>query len=131
ILTGDWLASAYDAATRDGVRDLLDAAGNAGISFEASQLGRWDTSLLLFVSELRQSANKRGIPFDDKGLPVAAARLLSLVSAAAPAAARARHPAGVVSRVGQAALGIGDAAVSVATLVGDVMLSGGAALRGR
>jgi phospholipid/cholesterol/gamma-HCH transport system permease protein len=131
VLTGDWIASASVGAEPGSLRNILDATGNDGISFDSKQLGRWDSSLLVFVSELRQAARKRDIAFDATGLPQAAARLLALISQAAPVAARARRSSALVTRVGQAVIDAGGEAAAVTSLVGDTVLSCGTALRGR
>jgi anti-anti-sigma regulatory factor len=82
-LTGDWLASAGGLAEQ-GVVQKIVATGGKGVSFDARELGGWDSTLLVFIESLRHAARERGVPFDDTGLPPAASRLLALAAEAAP-----------------------------------------------
>lgn len=83
------------------------------------------------MARLRQQSVERGIPFDGGGLPPAAARLLALAAEAAPVATRTRAATTFVSRVGQSVIDTGVEAVSIMTLIGDTVLSGGTAVLGR
>jgi phospholipid/cholesterol/gamma-HCH transport system permease protein len=131
-LAGDWTVS-VDARVEPGsLQKILDtAAAGHGIAFDAQQLGRWDSTLLVFLASLRREAAARRIPFDDTGLPPAAARLLALTAEAVPIATRARSTNPLLSRVGQTAIDAGGEVVQVMTLVGDTLLSGGRAVRGQ
>ncbi len=94
------------------------------------RLGKWDSTLLVFLANLRREAAAGGIPFDDTGLPPAAARLLALSAEALPVARHLRTNDRLLNRVGQAAIESGGEAVEAMTLVGDTLLSGGRAMRG-
>jgi phospholipid/cholesterol/gamma-HCH transport system permease protein len=87
--------------------------------------------LLVFLATLRRAAADGGVPFDDAGLPPAAARLMALSTEAVPITKRQGSKAGILSRVGQATMDSGGEAVEVMTLVGDTLLSGGRGMRGR
>jgi phospholipid/cholesterol/gamma-HCH transport system permease protein len=131
VLTGDWIARDAASAESDAARRILDAAGNHRIAFESGKLGHWDSALLVFLLAVRQEAQERGIPFDGGGLPRAASRLLALVAEATPKAAPAPRRKTLVDRVGSAIIGDGAEALAVLDIVGDTILRGGAALRGR
>jgi phospholipid/cholesterol/gamma-HCH transport system permease protein len=129
-LTGDWTVSADNRGSGP-VQQILDtAAAGRGIAFDSQHLGQWDSTLLVFLASLRRDAVARAIPFDDTGLPPAAARLLALSAEAVPIAKRASSTNPLLSRVGQAAIDTSGEAVEVMTLVGDTLLSGGRAVRG-
>jgi len=131
-LSGDWTVTAYGGVEPGAVQQILDTASTGhGIEFDLQQLRQWDSTLLVFLAELRRASAARAIPFDDSGLPPAAARLLALSAEAIPIAKRARATNRLLSRVGQAAIDSGGEAVEVMTLVGDALLSGGRAIRGR
>jgi phospholipid/cholesterol/gamma-HCH transport system permease protein len=129
-LAGDWTADGRAAEA-----DPAPIVGRLGhgqrIAFDARALGQWDTRLLVFVAQLHQAAIERGIRFDDTGLPHAAARLLALSNEAIHVAPRARTKGAVVSRIGETVIDTGNEAVSIMTLIGDTLLTGGRAVRGR
>src|SRR5689334_13715597 len=77
-LSGDWIAREVDSPARI-PPSLLGASDIEAVLFDSSRLNRWDSSLLLFLSTLRESARKRHLAFDHKGLPAAACRLLELL----------------------------------------------------
>jgi phospholipid/cholesterol/gamma-HCH transport system permease protein len=85
----------------------------------------------VFLSGVRQASAQRGVHFDESGLPLAARRLLALLPGkAAPVAASVRRPT-IAERVGASAITGCSDFVAVMTLVGEVVLRTGAALRGR
>jgi phospholipid/cholesterol/gamma-HCH transport system permease protein len=131
-LTGDWTIAEIAGVAPDSPRQILDkASAGRGVAFDSQQLGRWDSTLLVFLASLRREAAARKIQFDDTGLPAAAARLLALSAEALPVAKRARAPNPLLSRLGHVAIGIAAEAAEVMTLVGDTLLSGGRAMRGQ
>jgi phospholipid/cholesterol/gamma-HCH transport system permease protein len=130
-LTGDWKSHRGSHGELASIPSVVDAAGRRGIAFDASQLGHWDSTLLIFIAALRHAARERDIPFDVSGLPEAASRLVSLVADAAPATRPKSASLTVVDRVGEATIDSWREAIAVTSLVGDTVLSGGAAVRGR
>ena len=134
VLSGDWIARLGNLppVTAQAMPAGLDqtASNSTGLVFDTSGLGTWDSALLVFVSELRQLTEDRGMVFDAAGLPPSASRLLALMPR--------RHPAPFVPprgtlafRVGERALGAGRELYEVSAMLGDVILGGGAAVRGR
>ena len=66
FLRGDW--TTREEAVR--VSDLpLGADHIDTLRFDSSQLGRWDSSLLVFLSTLREVLRRRAILFDQTGSP--------------------------------------------------------------
>ncbi len=101
------------------------------LSFNADELGTWDSSLLVFLAALRQHAAARRLGFDPAGLPEPAQRLLALLpqSNAGPATVRPRPF--WITRLGLAATGLVAELTNVTALVGDTVLRVSAALAGR
>jgi phospholipid/cholesterol/gamma-HCH transport system permease protein len=129
-LSHDWTTA--DSADETGwAGEVLGQTGAAGLRFDASGLGRWDSSLLVFLAALRGLAGQRQIRFDDRGLPEAARRLLALLPALAPAAAPPGVRPPLVERVGRSLLDLGGEGIAVAQLVGDQLILVGAALHRR
>lgn len=99
-LNGDWLGA--DAVIpSDQVARLLDHDGVTSVNFDCRSLRRWDSSLLLFLSELRRSSAQRHIAFEQGGFPETARKLLALLPLE-PAVAdpvHVREP--LVNRIGQ------------------------------
>lgn len=129
-LNGDWVASG-EAHSRGSAQQIVEAAGDGGISFESSGIGRWDSTLLIFIARLRHAAKEHGLRFDETGLPPAAARLMALAAEAAPIQPKTHVATPLINRVGDAVIRSGNEAVAVMSLVGDTILSLPAAMRGR
>jgi hypothetical protein len=67
-LRGDWTIRKDTAH----VADLpLDRDHVIALRFDSRNLGRWDSALLVFLSTLREITKRRGIVFDQTGLPPA------------------------------------------------------------
>lgn len=129
-LSGDWTVQNYAAvpAKREAWLDRQDLKG---ILFDTRQLGRWDSSLLVYLRGLRRDAAPRSIRFDDSGIPIAARRLLALLPEQETApAAPTRRPV-FLERLGLAAISNGTEWVAVIALLGGQVLSAGAAMFGR
>lgn len=130
VLAQDWRESDYDAGSGDH-NAIFERPGTAALGFDSSGLGHWGSSLLAFLAVLRDAAQRRKIGFDEAGLPVAARRLLALVPGEPPVAAAQSAPAGFVERLGGSGIRIGAEVVAFATLLGEVVVGTGAALRRR
>jgi len=129
-LTGDWLGA--DAVVGpDEVAALLDHPGVTSLAFDSRTLGRWDSSLLLFLSELRRSAAARQVTVDDNGYPATARNLLSLLPSENPAAAPVAQRPSLASRIGRWCLDRGSGFEAETALFGALILRFAPALRGR
>jgi phospholipid/cholesterol/gamma-HCH transport system permease protein len=130
-LTGDWVAREATGAEPDAVHRILDGAANRGLVFDTLQLQHWDSGLLVFLSALRQGSRQRAISFDGSGLPRAASRLLALIAEAAPEPVPLPGRPPLINQVGNAVIDAWREALAVLAIVGDTVLRGGAAIRGR
>jgi phospholipid/cholesterol/gamma-HCH transport system permease protein len=106
--------------------DAQEAAASTRTAFDATALGAWDSSLLIFLLEARDDCDARGAEWDSTGLPARVERLLALARAVPehvlePDPTPASRPA----RVGTAALRAWDAFLEVVTFTGAVAESFG------
>jgi phospholipid/cholesterol/gamma-HCH transport system permease protein len=130
FLSGDW--TAHDDVSRMQVTDShLERFNIHAVRFDSSNLGRWDSSLLVFLSSLREASGRRHVVFDQTGLPPAARRLLALLPATPPESLVPVGNAGMAERVGIRAIGIWSDVIGIATLIGETILRTGAAARGQ
>jgi phospholipid/cholesterol/gamma-HCH transport system permease protein len=129
-LQGDWSIRTEGSYTPTPGR-LLEPLDVRAIVFESGDLGSWDSSLLVFLSSLREASATRRIDFDDSGLPPAARRLLAMLRTEPRSPAVAHAHIGVVERVGEWALARWCDGVVFATLVGEAVLRAAPALRGK
>ena len=129
-LSGDWLA-AEGVTAAVAPPPLLERDRSQAVSFDASGLGRWDSSLLVFLSALRRTSLEREVQFDDAGLPASARGLLALVPAVDAPAPPQRPAAGITERIGRRVILQCTEFVEGTTLLGSLLLRSGPALRGR
>jgi phospholipid/cholesterol/gamma-HCH transport system permease protein len=129
-LHGDWSVRGEGSHART-PEGLLEHPDIRVIVFDSSDLGSWDSSLLIFLSSVREASAIHRIGFDESGLPAATRRLLALLRTEpqSPAAVRARIS--VVERVGEWALARWSEGAALATLAGEAALSAVPALRGK
>lgn len=135
-LAGDWIARETGLRDAAAVRQVLTEAGGAArLRFDVSGLGRWDSAFVVFLRALREAAaapGARRVELDEAGLPEAARRLLSLAAESDGAAAGAAPPRPrFLTLIGNRAIGAWAEMVAVCFLIGETLLRGGAALRGR
>ena len=123
-LQGDWTLNTSAPAADEVVRACGPEIQNLAVS--GAGLGEWDSRLLLFVQQLAASAQERGIAVDESALPSGALRLLQLSRQA-----ERRGPEGtdkpvqrsLVWRIGALTLSTWQAARSMATFTGEVVLA--------
>ncbi len=101
----------------------LDAAPVATrtLAFDSAALGKWDSSLLIFVQEAQAYAHARDVAVDTAGLPEHVTQMLALAAAVPerklePAAA----PPSGVAKVGLLGLAAWDSTVSGVTFLGEL-----------
>jgi len=129
-LQGDWLVS--ETSVDRGVSRLLRGLASLhGIGFDADRLGVWDSTLLVFLSQLRQESAHCKIAFDEAGLPSTTRRLLDLLPLQGMPAATPLLRRSIAYHVGTRAIGVWAEIVAVTTLVGETTLATASALRGR
>jgi paraquat-inducible protein B len=112
-------------------RPLLEQSDIRAILFDSSNLGRWDSSLLIFLLSVCEVSRQRHIVLDPTKLPAAARRLLALVPAEPQAAIATLPRSGLVERVGGWIIGRWLDGVAFTTLVGEAALRTVPALRGK
>jgi len=126
-LSGNWTAresmSSFDAAAALLLQPNVEAVG-----FDISDLGDWDTSLLVFLSTLRSASKRRQVHFDQTGLPAAARQLLAQLSDEPSTRRGEARRVGMIERVGVWTIGRWRNAVAVIRLVGEAILRSAAAL---
>jgi len=117
VLAGDWLTRSQESHAPDlGMR--RDHFAIDRIGFDVSRLGRWDTTLVAFLCEVRRAAAAAAILFDDSALPGSARKLLALLPlepAHKPALAR-RRPQPLAWLGGEAVLRLSEVGASTQVL---------------
>ncbi len=128
VLGGDWKlgqsSPRFDTLVTE---DPANVGATRALAFDASGLGEWDSSLLVFVLHARDYANAKKLELNRSALPEQIGRLLALsesvpergTSDDADTSARAS----VVRRLGIAALGLWSTLQDSLTFVGDVALA--------
>src|SRR5271155_2479682 len=116
-LSGDWTAR-NEAALARAPGPLLERSDIQAITFDSRNLGRWDSSLLLFLLSVCEASRRRHIVLDTTGLPAAARRLLALLPAEPQAAIATLPRSGPVDWVGGWLIARWRDGVSFTTLVG-------------
>lgn len=127
VLSGDW------SLERDTPRFEAVLAGSAGarlparaLTVDASQLGAWDSSLLVFLEQAQAYCDAQQIVLDPSGLPEPVTRLLAL-SRAVPervAVVDAPDSPSVIERLGKSALETWTSVEDTLTFAGQVALAG-------
>jgi phospholipid/cholesterol/gamma-HCH transport system permease protein len=130
-LIGDWTTQDDGGAAASTVTAaIFDRKELKAIEFDSSRLGRWDSSLLVYLSAVHRAAAPRSIRVDDGGIPIAARRLLALLQQQAAPPSPPRRPM-FVERLGLRAIAQWCELRAVTVLVGGQVLQTGAALLGR
>jgi len=125
VLEGEWSLEGelprFDALASGG------AGGRTGVrslSFDATELGEWDSSLLIFLMQCQDYCDEHKLEFDPSGLPEQVPRLLALAHAV-PERVHAEEPkrASFVTRFGTAVLRAWDDVLAAITFAGEVALA--------
>ncbi len=127
-LSGDWVARTDGVEL--GAAQALIKPGVRALKFDTAKLGHWDSALLAFLINLRQAAGQANVAFDHNGLPVPAQRLLKLASGPL-ADSPSQTPTPFLDRCGLWAIAAWTEVVEATALVGNILLRGAAALRGK
>ena len=125
VLAGEWSLEQtqprFETLTD---RDASGAASARSLSFDATALGAWDTSLLIFLLQCEDYCAAHDLACNRSGLPERASRLLTLATAV-PERVQAEEPvrASFIARLGSTALGAWHDVLAAITFTGDVALS--------
>jgi phospholipid/cholesterol/gamma-HCH transport system permease protein len=91
------------------------------VRFDTMALGSWDSSLLIFLLQVRDQCEARDVEFDATGLPERVARLVALARAVPERTVAVAAPRPhVVARLGQATLSAWQAWLAAVTFTGQV-----------
>jgi phospholipid/cholesterol/gamma-HCH transport system permease protein len=131
VLSRDWTETGFNAADLEATESLLAQGTWKSIRFDSTGIGLWGSSLLAFLSSLRQLARRRDIGFDESGLPAPARQLIRLIPEVVPPMLTPRRHVGAIERLGQSVIDAFTEVSATTTLVGQVLLRTGAALHGR
>jgi phospholipid/cholesterol/gamma-HCH transport system permease protein len=128
-LSGDWTTGDAPGSRLTAAREIVDSVRSGTIKFDSQHLGRWDSTLLVFIYALRQATRERGLELDESGLPEAVRRLLSLTADTEAELPAKATDLSIVARVGRAVIAVGAEVVAVVTMVGETVLRVGAFAR--
>ncbi len=128
VIAGDWKFG-HNPPRFDTL--ITDTPANAGatraLAFDASKLGEWDSSLLVFIAQAQSYAEKNNLEVNRTALPEQIGRLLALSEAVPERStvndADTSQSASFVTRFGTAALGTWAKLHSSLTFVGEVALA--------
>lgn len=104
------------------------------LSFDAEQLGDWDTSLLIFLNKVADAARAHEVEIDRSGLPEGVDRLLKLAAAVpekAGAKAAPSAPPSILARIGNGTLRLIDEARDFLAFLGRLTLAFAALFTGQ
>jgi len=130
-LHGDWQAGHLPLSIQV-VNTEFAATPPSRLIFETTNLGRWDSGLLTFLSKLRRLCDDRGTKFDDGNLPHGVRRLMALANAAQQQGGRdkvAKPP--FLERVADRAIIVWLHMVEMTSFLGEVTVAFGRLLTGR
>lgn len=120
--TGDWTLEGSLPNIQDVMGRGTPAESVAGVAFDTSQLGTWDSSLVTFLFEAIDYFEDRNVRVQTETLPPSLNRLVSL-SQAVPGRETGGDagPSSLLARLGQWALNAYDEALDVITFTGRVV----------
>jgi phospholipid/cholesterol/gamma-HCH transport system permease protein len=82
VLRGDWSLERPQSRLDELVgRAAIDPRGLGSLSFDANELGSWDSSLLIFLVQCQDYCEEHKLQFDTTALPEQVPRLLALAHA--------------------------------------------------
>ena len=132
-LTGDWLLDAALPDIEPVLERLRDTPAPAGIRFDASALGDWDTGLVARLVSIRRDAEANGVACDESGLPDGVRQLIALAFAVREreGARRKARDIGLLARVGEKTQRIVGRSRELLEFLGELVLSFGRLFRGK
>jgi phospholipid/cholesterol/gamma-HCH transport system permease protein len=119
-LSGDWITGAALPGLEVIENNLAANAGVTDLTFDTSQLGRWDSRLVTFLFKCHELCVKNHIEFRTETLPAGLAKLLRL-SAAVPEkkdAVRNVRPQAFLQRLGEFGISVWVGAAGMLRFVG-------------
>jgi len=132
-LTGDWLLDAALPDIEPVLECLRDTPAPAGIRFDASALGDWDTGLVARLVSIRRDAEANGVACDESGLPDGVRQLIALAFAVREreGARRKARDIGLLASIGEKTQRIVGRSRELLEFLGELVLSFGRLFRGK
>jgi len=132
-LTGDWLLDAALPDIEPVLERLRDTPAPAGIRFDASELGDWDTGLVARLVSIRRDAEANGVACDESGLPDGVRQLIALAFAVREreGARRKARDIGLLAGIGEKTQRIVGRSRELLEFLGELVLSFGRLFRGK
>jgi len=123
-LSGDW-TTLNQVPSYDQVIDELNNKNSSAIKFDTSDLGHWDSGLLVFLLRINSFAEKEKIKFDDNGLPEGVRKLIKLSTAVPIVDNQEKDEIDLplLDRIGSASLRVKGSAGDMLDFIGQVFLS--------
>jgi phospholipid/cholesterol/gamma-HCH transport system permease protein len=126
VLGGEWNLEDSVPRFEPLVRESLAASAARSrtlqvVAVDATALGRWDSSLLIFLLQASDYCEANDLEFSASGLPVPIASMLALARAVPDRAVALEEPrASLVARLGQSGLSAWQSLLAAVTFLGDV-----------
>jgi len=123
-LSGDW-TTLNQVPSYHEVIDELNNKNSRAIKFDSSDLGKWDSGLLVFLLRINSFAEKEKIKFDDHGLPEGVRKLVKLANAVPVVDNQEKDEIDMplLDRIGSASLRVKGSAGDMLDFIGQVFLS--------
>jgi len=131
-LAGPWHLR-RDMPDPGAVQREIESAAPKRLAFDGAQITAWDSSLLIFLTEVSELCAQRQITADRGGLPTGVQRLLALAEAV-PERSGARQGITVpwwLARIGTAFLDMRQPVLDFLVFLGQITLAFGRLVRGR
>jgi phospholipid/cholesterol/gamma-HCH transport system permease protein len=131
-LSGDW-TTLNQVPSHDLVIDELKNKNSRAIKFDCSDLGLWDSGLLVFLLRINSFSEKEKIKFDDHGLPEGVRKLIKLANAVPVVDNQEKDEIDMplLDRIGSTSLRVKGSAGDMLDFIGQVFLSFSRMLTGK
>ena len=131
-IAGDWLGrtSLPDVSA---VENELAGSGVSAVEFDAQELGRWDSALMVRILALNDLCSKGKVEFRGKTLPAGLAKLIALSQAVPEKAGAARQEAKTpfLQRLGESGLEAWTGGTAMLSFLGESVVTLVKMVRGR
>jgi len=124
-LSGVWRLRRGLASTTGLEQELQTPPLPSRVAFDTQKLTGWDSSALIFLTNVSELCRQRGVPLDREGLPSGIRRLLEL-SEAVPERKGARKDvmeASILERFGTTTIGLAGSVVEMLAFLGEMTLT--------
>lgn len=131
-IAGDWLDRTSLPDVSAAMKELADGRVNA-LEFDAKELGRWDSALMVRILALNELCTRGKVEFRANTLPVGLAKLIALSQAVPEKAGAARKDvnAPYLQRVGESGLAAWTGGLAMLSFLGESVVALLKMLRGR